>query len=456
MIDEKRLDDLAAALIRAATDAGAEAADAVASTGESLGVTARGRALEEAERQETVDFGLRVLISGSEDGRAGFRQASVSASDPDPAVIKTLAERAVAMAREAPLDPYAGLAPPELLIQEIPDLDLIDAEAPPSPEALLETALALEESALGVAGVAQVEGASAGWRVGRIVLAATNGFHGAYDSGSHSISVSAVAGTGVAMERDYAYSAQRKRSDLKSVEEIGRDAGARAVRRLNPKRPKTGAYPVIFEPRIAAGIASALTGALNGAAVARGASFLRDKMGARIAPETFQLHEDPTRPGGLGARPFDGEGLAGRSKRLIADGVVSEWLLDLASARKLGLDSNGSAARSVGGAPNPGAGEVWIAPGAVAPEELLRGVSEGVWIHEMMGAGFNAVTGDYSRAATGFWIENGEIAHPISEFTVAGQVFEMLERMTVANDLTRERRIDSPTLLIDGLRLGAE
>ena len=446
------LDAVASALLEQAKRAGADAADAVVTQGESLSVSARNGSLEEAERAESIDFGLRVLI-GAE---GGHRQAMVSASDPAADALAELAERAVAMARAAPADPYARLAAPEQTIVSPPDLELVDPSEPPAPEALFETALALEEAAMAVEGVRQCEGAGAGWRRGRVVMATSAGFHQGYGSSSHSISVSALAGEGLGMERDYDYSAARWREDLRSPEAVGREAGERAVRRLGPRKPKTGRYPVVYEPRMASGLVGAILGAANGASVARGSSFLREKMGERILPAGFDVIDDPLKPRGMGSRPFDGDGLPGAAKRVVADGVLSLWLLDLASAAQLGLESNGSAGRGVGGAPSPSASNAWLTPGAQTPEELIGAIEEGLFVTEMMGRGFNPVTGDYSRGASGFWIEKGEIAYPVSELTVAGRFDDLLDGLSAANDLEFERRVNAPTLRVEGMTVAAE
>lgn len=442
------LDDIAASLLDLARRQGADAADVGVSQSESLGVSARGGALEDAERSESIDFSLRVMVAAEQ----GFRQASVSASDPDPATLATLAERAMAMAREATPDHYIGLADAAQLAGEAPDLELLDPSESPNPGALLETALALEAQTLAVEGVRQCEGASAGWGRSRVVIAASNGFHRGYEGGSHSISVSAVAGEGLGMERDYAYSSARWRGDLRTVESVGREAGERAVKRLNPRKPQSGAYPVVLDPRIGSRFASSLLGLMNGAAVARGSSYLAKRMGERILPEGVDLIDDPLLPRGQGSRPFDGEGLPVRRKKLIADGVLSEWLLDLAAARQLGLESNGSGGRGGG----PGASNAWISAGAETPEALIGEVEQGLYVTELMGRGLNGVTGDYSSGASGFWIESGRVAHPVSEITIAGHMSDMLATLRLADDLTFERRVNAPTMRVESMTIAAQ
>lgn len=446
---------VADALLSRAKAAGADAADVVVVTGESLSVSAQDGALEEIEREESFDFGLRVLI----DAPDGAREAVVSASDPSSDALLAVAERAVAMAREAPPVDEAGLASADEIERSPPNLDLADADPPPAPDALLETALALEAAAREVVGVLRAEGAGAGWRVSDVLLRGDNGVDARYLSGSHSISVSAVASVDAGssgMERDYAFAGRRRAKDLPSAASVGAEAGERATKRLSPRRGTTGRFPVIFEPRVAAGIASSLLGAANGAAVARGSTFLAARMGERLLPAGVDLIDDPTLPGALGSRPIDGDGLPVRRKKIVDDGVLSAWLLDLASARKLGLTSNGSASRGVGAGPSPSPSNAWLSAGDASPEDLVRDVAQGLFVTEMMGRGLNPVTGDYSRGASGFWIENGEIAYPVSELTVAGAMLEMAQSLTPANDLTLDRRIASPSLRIEGLTIAAE
>lgn len=454
-----RAGEIAEALLKAAKAAGADAADVVTSASEAMNVDARGGALEGVERDESLEFGLRVMIAGDPDG---LRGASVSASDPTPAVLETLAARAVAMAREAPPDRYLGLADETLSAEDaaaaVASLDLLDHAPLPSPEDLLRTAIALEAAALNVDGVDQAEGAGASWRRGALHLATSDGFSAGYVATSHSIGVSAVAGSvgsNTGMERDYAFSAARRRVDLRDVDAIGREAGERAVRRLAPRKPKTGAYPIVFEPRVAASFVSSILAAANGAAVARRSSWLQERMGERLLPAGMSVIDDPLRADGLGARPFDGEGVGGRAKRIVDDGVLTEWLLDSAAARQLGLESNGSASRGVAGAPSPSSSNAWLTPGEKSFEALIADIGEGLLVTEMMGRGLNAVTGDFSSGASGFWIEKGEIAHPVSELTIAGRLFEMFESLSAANDLRFDHRVNAPSLRIEGMTVAA-
>lgn len=449
------LEEIAAALLDAATKAGADAADVLAVRSEELEVEASDGALETVERGEGLDFGLRAMIAG--DG--GWSEATISASDPAPATLQALAERAVAMAREAPPDPHGGLADAgdRSAIDEdaIGELALVDRVDQPRAEELLDAAKALDAATLAVEGVRQTDGASASARRADLLLASSDGFSGRYQSTRQAIGISAIAGEGVDMQRDYAFSSARRRSDLRSVEEVGREAGERAVRRLAPRAARTGAFPVIFERRVAASLVGGLIGALNGEQIARGASFLAKRMGEQILPPGVDLIDDPLRPAGLGSRPFDGEGLRGGRKRLIADGVVAEWLLDTGAARRLGLKSNGSAARGVSGSPGPGVSNAWLSVGAKSVKTLMTEMGEGLLVTEMMGRGLNPVTGDYSRGAAGFWVENGQVAYPVAELTIAGHILEMLKNLEAADDLRFEGRLDAPSLRIEGLTIGS-
>ena len=432
------LDDL----IRKARTAGADAADALLVESRSLSAAQRLGKPERLERSESNDLGLRVLI--------GKRQAIVSGTDRSPAAIDALVERAVAMARIAPEDEFAGLADPDQVARSIPDLDLCDW-AEPSPESVIERARAAEEAALAVPGVTNSEGAEAGWGITRVLLAASNGFVGGYARSGHSVSAAAVAGSGTAMERDYDYSSVVHGADLESPEAIGRSAGERAVRRLNARKVETARVPVLFEQRLAGGLLRHLAGAINGAAIARGTSFLKDRLGTQIFPSGINIVDDPTRRRGLASKPFDGEGLPTARRLLVEDGVLRSWVLDLHSARQLGLASTGSAARGTGSPPSPSTTNLYLEPGAQTPEALIAEIERGFLVTELIGMGVNLLTGDYSRGAAGFWIENGAIAYPVSEMTIAGNLNDMFREMTVANDLVFRAAVNAPTVRIDGM-----
>jgi PmbA protein len=430
-------------LIARARAAGADAADAVLIAGTSLSVSRRLGATEHVERAEGRDLGLRVFL--------GKRAAVVSATTIDPSRFGELAERAIAMARVVPDDPFAGLAdtaaPPRDLA-----LDLEDP-AEPSAEALIARAAAAEEAALAVSGVTNSEGAQAGFGRTEAVLVTSAGFAGRMVRTHHSISAAALAGTGTAMQRDYDYHGTVHLADLDDAAAIGRSAGDRAVARLNPTRPKTTKLPVVLDPRVAGSLLGHLAGAINGASVARGTSFLKDKLGQRIFPSGTEVHDDPLRVRGLRSRPFDGEGTPTEPRDLIADGVLTTWLLDSRSARQLGLQSTGHAARGTGGPPSPGPTNLYIDPGPLSPPELMADITLGLYVTEMIGMGVNGVTGDYSRGAAGFMIRGGAIAEPVAEITIAGHLLEMFAHLTPASDLRFRRGTDAPTLRIEGMTL---
>ena len=429
-------------LVAAARAAGADAADALLAAGTSLSVQRRLGKVEHLERAEGLDLGLRVFV--------GQRQAIVSATDADPAGFQALAERAVAMARAVPEDGFSGLGdyvPPSTI-----DLDLTDT-AEPDAEALLARAALAEEAALAVPGVTNSEGAEASFGRAEFFLVASNGFAGSYARSSHSVSVTAVAGSGTGMERDYDSHSAVHLEDLEDAATLGRSAGERAVARLNPTRPKTGRCDVVYHPRVAASLVGHLAAALNGAAVARGTSFLRNSMGQPVLAPGLTLRDDPMRPRGLRSRPFDGEGLPSPALALVEDGILRHWVLDLRSGRQLGLPSNGRGARGISSPPGPAVTNLWLEAGTVTPEALMADIGEGLYVTEMIGSGVNAVTGDYSRGAAGFMIRKGQLAEAVSGVTVAGNLKAMFLGMAAANDLRRRRAVDAPTLRVNGLTL---
>jgi PmbA protein len=439
IMDQSDLADRAAALVAAARRAGADAADAVCVRGVSLGVDVRLGKVEETSRAEGNDFTLRVFV--------GRRSASVSSNvfaDPS-----ELAVRAVAMARVAPEDRFAGLADPALLAKSSPDRDLLDPAIPTADE-LTAMALAAEDAARAVPGVTNSGGASAGWSLGGLVLATSHGFTGSYLVSRHGLSASAIAGSGTAMEREYDGESKVYRADLAAPGEIGRTAGERAVRRLNPRRMPSGRMTVVYDPRIATSLVGHLAGAINGASIARKTSFLIDRLGEPVFAPAIVVTDDPTRPRALASRPFDGEGVSGGPLDLVRDGVLQTWLLDSATARELGLVSNGRAARG-GGNPSPSTTNLTLLPGAESPGEMIRNVGSGLYVTELIGHGASIVTGDYSRGAAGFVIANGEIGHPVSEITIAGNLRDMFRQMRAANDLTYRHASNAPTVAVPGL-----
>ena len=440
MNDLDRLADLVAAAKRA----GADAADALLVQNASLSVSRRLGRIEQLERAEGFDLGLRVFI--------GKRQAIVSATDPDPKGFATLAERAVAMAKVVPEDPFGGLPDSFDPPRDPGPLDLFDPTEP-SAEDLIARAAAAEDAALAVKGITNSEGADAGWGRVRIALAMSNGFAGSYARSSHSLSCTALAGTGTGMERDYEWSSVVHLSDLDDPATIGRRAAEKTLARLNPVRAKTARIPVVYDPRVSASLLGHLTLAINGAAVARGTSFLRDAMGTQVLPKGMVVRDDPTRRRGLRSRPFDGEGMAGGPRALVDDGVLTSWVLDWRSARQLGLASTGHASRGTGGPPGPATTNLWLEPGTMTPAALMADIAEGLYVTDLIGMGVNGVTGDYSRGAAGFMIRNGQLAEAVSEITIAGHLKQMFLAMVAANDLTFRRGSDAPTIRVDGMTL---
>ena len=434
--------DLLADLLARARRAGADSADALLARGTSQSVAQRLGKPESIERSEGRDLELRVFV--------GRRQAVVSSTDFKTDALDELVTRALAMARAAPEDRYAGIADADAIARNWPAIEMFDPTEP-SAETLVERARIAEEAARAVEGVTNSEGAEASWGVTDVALAASNGFAGGYRRSSFAISASVLAGSGQKMERDYDYSATVFDADLEAPEAIGRRAGERAVARLSPRRPKTAAIPVVFDPRAGRSILGHLAGAINGVSIARGTSFLKSAMGEALFAPGIRVVDDPHRPRGHRSKPFDGEGLATRRRAVVEDGRLAGWFLDLATARQLGLESTGSAARGAGSPPSPSATNLHIEPGPLAPEALIGEIERGFYITEMMGSSVSLVTGDYSRGAAGFWIENGRITFPVSELTVAGHLRDIFRTLTPANDLVFRYGMDVPTLRVEGL-----
>jgi PmbA protein len=431
-------------LIARARAAGADAADAVMVGGTSLGVQRRLGKTEHVERSEGRDLGLRVFL--------GRRSAIVSSTTVDPAGFAALAERAVAMARVVPEDPYSGLAAEARLPDDAGPLDLADT-AEPDTATLLKRAAAAEDAALAVGGVTNSEGADAGYGSTEIVLVTSAGFAGTYRRTSHSVSATALAGAGTGMQRDYDYSSAVHLADLDDAAAIGRSAGERAVARLDPARPRTAKVTVVYDPRVAGGLLGHLSGAINGASVARGTTFLKERLGSRVFAAGIDVVDDPRRVRGLRSRPFDGEGVPTTRRAIVEDGVLTTWLLDSRSARQLGLKTTGHAARGTGGPPSPSATNLYMAPGALTPAELMADIKEGLYVTELIGMGVNGITGDYSRGAAGFMIRDGAIAEPVAEITIAGSLSEMFAHLTPASDLVFKRGTDAPTIRVEGMTL---
>ncbi len=435
-------------LLAIARAKGADAADAVARADSSESVAVRLGKLEDVERSESEEIGLRVFV--------GRRSASIHTSDFTPESFAALAERAVEMARLAPEDPYAGLAPEDLLMQgDLPELDLDDGTEP-GPHALRERARAVEEAARAVPGVTNSDGGGASHSRSLAALATSHGFARAYGASGHGLSASVIAGTGGGMQTDYASRSARHLADLPSAEEIGREAGTRAVAKLDPASMPSRALPVVFDPRVGNGLVGHLLGAMSGGAIARKASFLLGREEEELFDPAIRILEDPHRPRGQRSRPFDGEGLACTPRQLVEGGRIFGWMTNAAAARQLNIGLTGHATRGGGGAPGVGASNVHMEPGAVTPEELMADIEDGLYVSGLFGQGVNLVTGDYSRGATGFRIRKGERAGPVAEITIAGNLVEMFRAMMPANDLEMYRMVNVPTLRIDGMTVAGE
>ena len=428
------LDDL----VTRARKAGADAADASLNDSVSLSATMRLGIVEKATRAESSEIDLRAFI--------GKRQAVVSSHDRSPKALAELVERAIAMARIVPEDPFAGQAEASEIARTFPELDLVDPTEPAT-EKLVDLARRAEDAARAIPKITNSEGADAGWSRTTTALVASNGFAHTVHSTFSQIGVAVVAGEGSGMERDHDWSSARHMADLREAEEVGAGAGRRAVHRLASRKAPTGQVPVVYDPRIASGILGHMSGAINGASIARGTSFLKDALGKKIMPVNITVTDDPFRVRGLRSHPHDGEGVAGKRRAIVENGTLTTWILDLRASRQLGMKTTGHGGRNGGAGPS----NMWFEPGAVTAAELISDIARGLYVTELMGMGVNGITGDYSRGAAGFWIENGEIAWPVSEATVAGNLKSMFLNMTLANDLVFRTGIDSPTLRIDGM-----
>ena len=446
MLTPDQARDRAVDIVTRATRTGADAADAVFAADASTDVAVRLGALEDVGRSESEELGLRVFV--------GKRSASVSTSDLSGDAVTALVERAVAMAREAPEDRWAGLAPQERLMHGAPPLlDLDDGDGVPS-AILREWAQAAEDAARAVPGVSNSEGGGASAARSVWALATSHGFADAYAGTSYSISASVLAGdVANGMQRDYAHHAARKRAHLESPEAIGQRAGERVVARVNPGRLSSGSMPVVLDPRVGSSLLGHLVGSISGQAIARRTSFLLDALGTQVFAPGVTICDDPHRPHGLRSRPFDGEGLPVSPVQIVVDGMLETWLLDSASARQLGLEPTGHAARGIGGSPGASPSNLYMEAGDLPVETLIGDIADGVYVTELIGQGVNSITGDYSRGATGFRIVGGAIAGPVAEFTIAGNLKQMFAELTPANDLEFRYGINVPTLRIDGMTI---
>ena len=436
--DRNLLDDL----LKKAKARGADGADGMLARSISLSHAQRLGEIEKLEREESFDLGLRVF--------RGHKQAVVSSTDLSAEALDELVDRVLAMAATVPDDPWCGLADPDQLSTAAPELDMVDADEP-SGEDLIAMARTCEDAARAVDGITNSEGAEAGWSRSQVALAATNGFSGGYTRTDFSVGVSVIAGEGTDMEGDYDYSQAVFRTDLEDPATTGTSAGTRAVARLGGRKMPTSGAPVIFDPRVAGGLLGHLTGAISGPAVARGTSFLKDSLNTAVFAPGITIVDDPHRPRGLRSKPFDGEGLANGKMNLVEDGVLMTWLLDLASARQLGLTSTGRASRGTSAPPSPSPTNLYLEPGTQSPDELMADIDSGYYVTSLMGMGVNGVTGDYSRGAGGFWIEDGKLSFPVTEMTVAGNLKDMYQNLTPANDLVFRYGTNAPTVRIDGM-----
>jgi len=434
-------------LLNSAKSKGADAADSLLVEGTSSSLSCRLGNPEDLERSEGWDLGLRVLI--------GQRQAIVSSSDLSSDALSELVDRAIAMARAVPEDAYAGLADPDQLVTDIPDLDEFDPSEP-SAEQMIEMAQACEDAARGVEGITNSEGAEVSFGKSIVYLAGTNGFNGTRQGSRFSLGVSVVAGDGTMMERDYEYTSAVWLSDLEDPAAIGTKAGENTIKRLNPRKADSAQVPIVYAPRVASSLVGHFTSAINGQSVARGTTFLAEMMGKKVFGENIQIVDDPLRKRGLRSKPFDGEGIATQTRNIIDGGTLTTWILDLATSRQLDLETTGHASRGTSGPPSPSTTNVHMAAGDVSKEDLIGAIDQGFYVTELIGMGVNGVTGDYSRGAGGFWIENGEIAYPVNEITIAGNLRDMFKNITPADDLTFKYATNAPTLRVDGMTIAGK
>ena len=436
--------DLLQSLIEATLKAGADAADARLSDSASLSVEVRKGELESVEREESRGLALRALV--------GRRQASVSATDLSPAALKALSERVVAMAKLAPEDKYCGLAEASEITKDHPDLQL-DSDDKPEADELERRGRIMEEAAMAVPGVKQMSHAGASWGTSKSWVAASNGFAAHKTSGYSSMAAVAIAERDGAMERDFESSSERLLAKHKSPEWIGAEAGRRAASRLGARKLDSQTAPVIFDKRLSNRLLGAFIGAISGPAIARGVSFLKDKMEKPVFAAGVDVVDDPLRLGGFGSRGFDGEGRPVKRTALVKDGVLTQWLLNGPAARQLGLTPNGFASMGFGDPPGVTTSNLDILAGKRSFEELMKDAGNGLLVTDMFGPSLNPNTGDYSVGVSGFWFENGEKAYPVSEVTVAGDLPSMLLRAIPGSDLEIRGSTNAPSLLIDGMAL---
>jgi PmbA protein len=434
--------DLLEKLIQSALTQGADGADALMVTSDLKEMKRRLGNTEGLEASESKNIGLRVMV--------GQKQTIVSTTDDTPDHLDELVEHALKSVKLVPEDPYCGLATQEQICKDFAALDLYD-ETEPDTDQMIEQADQAEKSALAVEGITNSQGADSYWSKSAVHLMTSNGFSGSYASSNYGISACVLAGEGTGMERDYSYTQKRFFQDLPNPQDIGKEAGEKTVARLNPKRAPTKAVPIILDPRVAAGMLQLFASAANGSAIARKTSFIHEKMGQPIFNDKITIIDDPFIKRGLRSKVFDAEGLSPQKRTMVDQGVLQSWFLDLSSAKQLGLSSTGHASRGSGSLPSPSANNLFILPGELSPEAMIGEIEEGFYVTDMLGHGMNLVTGDYSRGASGFWIEKGEIVYPVSEMTIAGNLKDMWLNMDAANNLEHKYGIDTPTLRIDGM-----
>ncbi|MEN8832321.1 MAG: TldD/PmbA family protein [Pacificibacter sp.] len=444
---QKDLSKLTAALLAAAKKNGADAADAIAVTGTSVSIDVRAGALEHAERSEGVDIGLRVIV--------GKKQACVSASDVRDETIQTIAERAVAMAQFSPDDPYVGLADAADLAtdRDASSLEMFDPQDEPAAEELEEDARRAEAAALALDGISQVQSASAGYGRRQVHLAASNGFEGGYERSDRGLSCVAIAGTGSEMERDYFGDSRIFQADMMTPEDIGLRAAQNTIARVGARKPKTGTFPVLFDERISSTLLGHLLAAVNGGAIARGSSWLRDGLGEQVLPSNLSVTELPHRKRTSGSRLFDAEGLPTRERAIVQNGILMGWTLDLATARQLGQTSTANASRGVSAPPSPAPTNVSLTQGEQTRDALIKDMGTGLLVTSLIGSSINGTTGDYSRGASGFWVENGEITYPVNECTIAGNLHDMLKSIVPANDARTHLSRVVPSILVESMTI---
>lgn len=445
--------DIARTAVTKLMKAGADAADAIAAAGTSLSVSFRMGKLEDVERSEGTDLGIRAMVKGKD---GAMRQAVVSLTDTRPDALDEAVERVVAMARLAPDDPYCGLADDARLARDfekdLAALDLDDGQETDA-DTLATWAEAAERAALDVAGVTNSMGAGAGWGRSQVALVTSGGFEGTYSGSSHSLSCSVLAGEGTGMERDYDFTSARHLSDLDAPETVGASAAHKAVKRLNPRKMKSQAVPVVYDPRVSGGLVGHLAGAVSGAAVARGTSFLKNRMGQQVMARGLNVLDDARIVRGRASKPFDGEGVETSMLALVSDGTLQSWIMDTSSARQLGLQTSGRASRGTGGPPGPSTTNLYLEAGSMSPADMMRDIKQGLYVTELIGMGVNGITGDYSRGAAGYWIEDGELAFPVTEITIAGNLKDMFMAMTPANDLVFRYGTNAPTIRVEGMTI---